>query len=702
MNSVLKRNVVEYPFPGLRPFQEGEEHLFFGRESQTDAMIDKLAATRFLAVIGSSGSGKSSLVNCGLCLGLHGGLMPNAGTAWKIASCRPGDNPIGSMANALAAEGVLFSDFENSGMSLASIIETNLRTSKLGIIDAFEQSRQSDETNLLIIVDQFEELFRFQKSTGNAVGLAQQKHDEAVAFVKLLLMASTQPAKRVYIVLTMRSDFLGECTRIEGLTEAINSGQFLVPRMTREQRRLAISGPIAVAGARIDDTLLTRLVNDLGNNHDQLSILQHALNRIWAHWGKHNDSDEPLSLKNYAAIGSMKHALDRHAEKAFDDLTSPREKQLAEKLFRALTDKSSHAEGIRRPTSLDTLCKLTDATADELIRVINAFRKPSRSFLMPPIDEEIEPQTMVDISHESLMRMWKRLIRWADKEASSEQTYRRLATTAQLYEQERAGLWRDPDLQLALEWRHHNEPNAAWASRIAPGFDKSMQFLDDSRAKSDEEKAEQLQAAEQHRELEHARAIADEQEQRIHVQNMAAKRQKLYLGSIIATLVAVLALGVLSSKRGTALEKQETELKGEKLLAGGLLYTHQYSVSARALLESTIRFQQKSSTGATDATQTRQLFHNRSSHEYELFKLSKLWKLDKDGEIEELSSPQGIEPAPKTVDEETTLYGWRVPAGQSYTLKGHANQIWIARSLTDLTVTATGVMQLNAEAVELR
>src|SRR5687767_15797452 len=91
------------PFPGLRPFREDEQHLFFGRENQIDAMVDKLAATRFLAVVGTSGSGKSSLVNCGLRPALHGGLMARAGTSWLIAQFRPSSHPLPAMAPALAA-----------------------------------------------------------------------------------------------------------------------------------------------------------------------------------------------------------------------------------------------------------------------------------------------------------------------------------------------------------------------------------------------------------------------------------------------------------------------------------------------------------------------------------------------------------------------------------------------------------------------
>src|ERR1700682_63301 len=132
---------LDNPFPGLRPFREDEEHLFFGRESQVDTMVDKLAATRFLAVVGTSGSGKSSLVNCGLRPALHRGLMAKAGTAWRMAQFRPGRNPIHAMARALAEDGVLFAGPQPEGLSLVEILEATLRMSNVGLVDACEQAQ---------------------------------------------------------------------------------------------------------------------------------------------------------------------------------------------------------------------------------------------------------------------------------------------------------------------------------------------------------------------------------------------------------------------------------------------------------------------------------------------------------------------------------------------------------------------------------
>ena len=477
------------PFPGLRPFRADEEYLFFGREKQVDAMVDKLAKTRFLAVVGTSGSGKSSLVNCGLHPALHLGLLASAGTAWRIAQFRPGSNPIRAMAEALATEGVLYKSAPPGRFSLAEVIETTLRMSKMGLLDAFEQAPIEPGANLLVVADQFEELFRYEKIKGSSGQKDNGLGEEATAFVNLLLEPRMHPSVRIYVVLTMRSDFLGDCAQFSGLPEAINAGQYLVPRMTRDERRLAVEGPIGVGGARITPVLLTRLVNDVGDNPDQLSILQHALNRTWAAWEKEAAGQGPLDLRHYEAVGTMANALDQHAEEAFSQLGGGYQQRICEKVFKALTDVGTDFRGIRRPTRLSTLCDIAGASEGEVKSIIEVFRHPSRSFLMPPAPEPLRADTVIDISHESLMRVWKRLKGWTEEEARSASNYRRLAETAELNVAGRANLLRNPELQLALDWQAHEQPNEAWAAQYRPDFKPAMQFLRESATARDVELA---------------------------------------------------------------------------------------------------------------------------------------------------------------------------------------------------------------------
>jgi len=416
-----------------------------------------------------------------------------------------------------------------AGMSLAEIIEATLRMSKLGLIDIREQAALDPGVNLLLVVDQFEELFRYRQ-VGNPGSRDAEKIADAAAFVNLLLEARERADLRIFVVLTMRSDFLGDCTQFPGLAEAINAGQYLVPRMTREERRAAIEGPIHVGGAEVAPVLLTRLVNDVGDNPDQLSILQHALNRTWACW-RAVGSKGPLELSHYEAIGGMAGALDKHADKAYAELGSARQQQICERLFKALTDKANDPRGVRCPTTLATLCALTNASAAEVTDVIDVFRKPSRSFLMPPAGEALEPDTVVDISHESLMRVWQRLITWAEEEAESARAYCRLADASDLYAERKVNLWRDPELQLALDWRDKSQPNETWASRYHSGFADAIRFLTESAEARDAERAERQSLRQRER---------DAELEKIEAQARNARR--LFRAALATGVVAVVAL----------------------------------------------------------------------------------------------------------------------------------------------------------------
>jgi len=553
-------SALSNPFPGLRPFRESEEHLFFGRESQVDRMIDKLARTRFLTVIGTSGSGKSSLVNCGLRPALHRGLAAKAGTSWRMAQFRPGSNPLRALARALAVDSVLFRGFAPGALTLADMNEASLRMSKLGLVDVYEQAQPGEGVNLLVIADQFEELFRYSGLGVGSGNTGPERGQDAKAFVNLLLQATGQMEFPIYVVVTMRSDFLGDCAEFPGLPEAINEGQYLVPRMTREERRAAIAGPVRAGGGEISPVLLTRLVNDVGDNPDQLSILQHALNRTWSHWQYEGRGEGPLDLPHYEAIGTMSRALDQHAEKAYGELQTDIRKKICEKIFKALTDKGTDARGIRRPTNVGTLCALAGAGIAEVTQVIDVFRKPSRSFLMPPLAETVDEHTVIDISHESLMRVWDRLAAWANDEAQSAQLYRRLSEDAALFAQNKTGLWRDPQLELALEWQGREKPVKVWGDLYGGDFGQAMNFLAESQAQREREVREREER--EKRELHQARALADERAKSAH---------RLRIGVVVAAVLTIAALAacvwaLLSAHRAyeNELEAVESQKRAEK------------------------------------------------------------------------------------------------------------------------------------------
>ena len=500
MNTAADKKVIN-PFPGLRPFKIEESHLFFGREGQTDEVLLKLNEHRFCGIIGPSGSGKSSFVYCGVLPILYGGFLTNTSADWEVVVTRPGAGPIENLAHSLLEHDpdYLKADDEEKKIK-RTIITTLLRSSSLGLIEAIQQFRKKLDRNFLVLVDQFEELFRFKDTRDNT------SVNETLAYINLLMEAVNAPDAPVYVALTMRSDFIGECAQFPHLTKKINDSHYLIPQLTREQKKKAIEGPVAVGDAKITPRLVQQLLNDLGDNPDQLPILQHALMRTFDYWSKYKDyEDEPIDIKHYEAIGTMREALSLHANEAFEELDED-QKRICEALFRAITEKRGGNFGIRRPTRLQEIAQIADAPAEEVIKVIDKFRQPGRSLLTPAHHVKLSGKSIIDISHESLMRIWVRLKNWVDAEGEAVQMYLRLAEAAEMYQVGKAGLWRPPDLQLALNWQEKHKPTLVWGQRYHPAFERTLVFLEYSKKEFDTE--ERIKALQQKRRLRNARITA--------------------------------------------------------------------------------------------------------------------------------------------------------------------------------------------------
>lgn len=594
MNASPPGDSASSPYPGLRPFSEDEAELFFGREEQTDELLDRLRRTRFLAIVGPSGCGKSSLVRAGMIAALQTGLMSGTGAHWRIAQMRPGARPLWRLANALAAPEALDIDSEGGETALA-FADATLRRGPRGLVELLQDRWLPEDANLLLLVDQFEEIFRFRQE-GSA--------DEADAFVALLLASAAQADFPVYVVLTMRSDFLGECALFHGLPEAINDGQYLTPRMTREQTRRAIIGPARVFDADVEPALVTQLLNEIGTDPDQLPLLQHALMRMWQHLQARLGAaggTPVLTMADYAAVGSIARALSAHADQVFDELDErdeldaadqrdARGRHIAELMFRRLTHRATGKRDTRRPARLDDVAAVAGVPQQAVIAVVEAFRRPDRSFVTPPAGVPLAADTVLDIGHESLIRRWDRLDGWVDAEAKSADMYFRLKDSARREQDGRAALWRSPELEEALAWRTQEAPNAAWALRYgtADDFALAMRFLERS---AGQQRTEQELAEQSRREKEAAeRQRRDEREQWLQAQVRAGRRFRLLsfaLGALALVALVLLYAAVDSTRRAEA-ERRNAEAQAALALA------RQLNVSAEVAADDTMQGLQRS------------------------------------------------------------------------------------------------------------
>ncbi len=268
----------------------------------------------------------------------------------------------------------------------------------------------------------------------------------------------------MYVVITMRSDYLGECAHFAGLPEVLNESQYLVPRMTRDQLREAIEGPAALSGIEVQSDLLERLLQESGSDADELPILQHLLMRMWE-VRETSNGRSLLTLAQLEAVGGWEHALAQHAESMLSQLGDT-DVVLTKRLFQQLTEQGEANRENRRPTTVRELAAVAEAEEEHVRKLVECFRREGCNFLTSP-DRQLAADSVIDVSHESLIRRWPRLTEWVEEEAQSSESFRRVQDASRQYAEQKKGLLDDLELDAALKARTKGRWNAAWAVRYA-------------------------------------------------------------------------------------------------------------------------------------------------------------------------------------------------------------------------------------------
>lgn len=518
------------PYTGLRSFTEEESLYFKGREDDIDGATAQLQRNKFLMVTGASGDGKSSLVYAGIIPNARAGFLKSKYTQWCVADFRPERSPFKNLCKAIAGE----LDIPNE-----VTVESELKHGFSAIVDLYRNSdrfldedtlewQEADDrqrasikrkaANLIILVDQFEEFFTNPENYDKGV-----PSKEANLVLNLLLETAKialEEGLPIYIIFTMRSDFIGQCAAFRGLPEYIGFSQFFVPRLNRAQLQLVIEEPAVLSGNQITRRLTERLIHDLTEGVDQLPILQHALNQIWH---AANNGTEEMDLIHYAMVGgmseselpedqvlkfkqwfndlpdkikacyhapSLQNVLDTHTNKLFEqakayytentgrEISSKDAKAIIKNAFTCLT-KIDQSRAVRnRMTLLEitNILGIKEFGTLETGALLNIFREPGNTFIRPFISDDPDSRVLreddvLDITHESLIRNWEYLKTWAEEEYDNYTIY--------LDYEQQLNRWVDSGKSNAFlmsigpltyfeNWINDLNPNIHWVARYLP------------------------------------------------------------------------------------------------------------------------------------------------------------------------------------------------------------------------------------------
>ncbi len=518
------------PYKGLQYFDEADADLFVGREMLSARLLDQInslagqeehGAPRFLAVVGASGSGKSSLVRAGLVSAVR---WDKNTKDWEVHVLTPTAHPLESLAAGLTASvaetAELMDDLARDNRSLQIFINRRYGT--------------VSQTRFLLIVDQFEELFALCRS-----------ENERKTFIDNLMTAASVTDGPVIVLITIRADFYVHCADYPALREALARNQVYIGAMNEDELRRAIEEPARRGRWELEAGLVELLMHDSGHEPGALPLLSHALFETWQ-----RRRGRLLTFSGYASSGGVRGAIAETAETVFSDQFTLEQKTIARRIFLRLTELGDDVGMVdtRRRATFDELILHPDEAV--MTRVVLKALADARLITTT--------ENGAEVAHEALIREWPTLQGWLEENRDGLHLHRQLTAAALEWQEtgrEPDMLYRGARLSQANEWAssHKGELNE---------FERA--FLQESNTVSEQQALER--EAQRRRELEAAWRLAESEKQRAEIEHRRAEEQLLnagrlrkrsfYLVGALGLMVIAAFMALVFSNRNAALAVQ--------------------------------------------------------------------------------------------------------------------------------------------------
>jgi WD40 repeat protein/DNA-binding XRE family transcriptional regulator len=532
------------PYKGLNYFDETDADLFAGRDVLTARLVEHVLALisnrkpeqeRFLAVVGASGSGKSSLVRAGLVPALRW----NPATAyWPIHVITPTAHPLESLAASLtqgtgsvAATARFMDDLAHEPRSLSLFINQTMKA--------------TDGSHFLLVVDQFEELFALCRS-----------EEERAAFIENLLTAASLPDGPAITLITLRADFYAHCSRYPHLREALSRQQEYIGAMSGAEMRCAIEEPAYRGHWEFEPGLVDLLLREVGQEPGALPLLSHALFETWQ-----RRRGRKLTFSGYASSGGVRGAIAETAEAVFADQFSTQQQAIARRIFLRLTelgDETSSGDTRRQATFSELVLRPEDEDSTQFV-----LKALADARLVTVSADSIE------VAHEALIREWPTLRTWLEDNREGLRLHRNLTESAA----EWLAAGRDPDLLYrgarlaqAREWAEANADDMNPLER---------EYLAASQAWTEREAAER--ELQRQRELDAVQKLADAE--KLRAEEQAQTSSRLRKRAIYLAVALFLALGMAATalffgyqtrQAAVAAQKQQQVSSSRELAAAAI------------------------------------------------------------------------------------------------------------------------------------
>lgn len=489
--------------PGLTSFKASHQNLFYGRQRQVDDLLSIMQSSRFIALVGQAGSGKSSLIRAGLVPALQRGFDGIVGKKWTIAYCRTGVTPLENLAAALAEKNVLVGN-EKGSLELQQEIIREMRRDHSGLLRSVAKRETLQQKNLLIILDQFEDIFQFEEVS--KVRTNQWNQDISLLFHNLARAIGSTKAP-IYLMIGLRSSFLPKMYNLRGIQDYLSTGLYAIPLLRQEDLKQIIQQSLKQNGIIIKDDAYNFLEKGYNQNANNLPFVQLSIKKLvqkrlesYKQFIQENEKEDDAALrfpeetadfKQVASSGDIFLGVANDLETFYEE-QEENDQNLMQKVFKLITLPGA-IQDIRQPRTFKELQNITEVPREVLKNfLINFYKKVPAvlEFIQPYTyntdffhEDSLQDDSIINLSNDYLVLPWSRLKEWINEERESRETYLRLTESALLFEKGKAGYLFPPDLDVIHQWYLRENPKKVWANQFNSMFHLSIDYLMKSKEK---------------------------------------------------------------------------------------------------------------------------------------------------------------------------------------------------------------------------
>ena len=654
---------VSNPYKGLQPFQEADSADFYGREALVERLLSRLAPSpaggrlrgeggsegRFLAVVGPSGSGKSSVVQAGLIPALRAGEIAGA-EKWFVAEMVPGNHPLEELEAALMHVAV------DPPPSLLEPLQKDERGLVRTLKRVLPAGTGDERPQLLLVIDQFEELYTLVGADG------ARQH-----FLELLMAALEDGRSQLRLVITLRADFYDRPLQDPVLGELLRRRTEVVLPLTLAELEQAIVRPAARMGVRLEPELATAIAADVVDQPGALPLLQYALTELFE-----RRQNGKMTAAAYEAIGGVRGALGRRAEEIYRNLDAA-EREVARQLFLRLVTLGEGVEDTRRRVPRSELEALQGSAGSPSSALLDGVIDAYGRYRLLTFDRDpLTRAPTVEVAHEALLREWPRLRDWLAQYREDVRLQRRLARATAEWQhagQDEGYLLRDTRLDIFAGW-------AAETGLALTGEERA--YLDASLAARAERQAEE--EARRRRELETSQKLAETERKRAEEQTQAAQRLRRRAYVLVGAFVVALILAAAAIVNGYRAAQNAAEAQENLQLA---VTREAQALSNLALAETRQAIAEDEAVARREAENEADLERALAERQTRLTRsrelaLAALNNLEADPELTMLLALQALETSYTKAAEEALRQG--IQASRTImTLRGHSAEVFGAR-----------------------